>query len=98
VLALTEKYKPTKLHDFAGLAGPRTILTKLAAAPYESAWLLVGPSGTGKTTMALAVAAAIGAELHHIPAKGLRPGNSGARDRPVPLLPDVRDLAPNTRG
>jgi putative ATPase len=69
MLALTEKYKPAKLHDFAGLAGPRTIFTKLAASPYESAWLLVGPSGTGKTTLALAFAAAIGAELHHIPAK-----------------------------
>jgi DNA polymerase III delta prime subunit len=41
----------------------------LAAKPFESAWLFIGPSGTGKTTMALALAAAIPAELHHIPSQ-----------------------------
>lgn len=67
--SLVEKYKPSKIDAFAGLAKPRAILKAIAAAPYESAWLFLGPSGIGKTTMALAFAEAIGAELHHIPSK-----------------------------
>ena len=41
----------------------------LARNPRESAWLFVGPSGTGKTTMALALAQMVPAELHHIPSQ-----------------------------
>lgn len=66
---LTSKYQPLKLSDFAGLRVPKTILSKVAAAPYQSAWLLVGPAGTGKTTMAYAFAAEIGAQVHHIASK-----------------------------
>jgi DNA polymerase III gamma/tau subunit len=67
--ALTEKYRPRAIADFVGLDKPKKILAKLAAAPFESAWRFVGPSGTGKTTMAMALAAAIPAELHHIPSQ-----------------------------
>lgn len=67
--ALTEKYRPLTLGDFVGLEKPRKILCKLAANPYESAWLFVGPSGTGKTTAAMALAAMIPAELHHVPSQ-----------------------------
>src|SRR4051794_30095001 len=63
---LVEKYRPATLDALIGLARPRAVLTKLAAAPWESSFLLVGPSGTGKTTAGLALAAAIPAELHHI--------------------------------
>jgi replication-associated recombination protein RarA len=63
---LVEKYRPRRLEDFVGLPKQRAILGKLAADPWDSAWLLVGDSGTGKTTMALAVAEIMGAELHHI--------------------------------
>jgi replication-associated recombination protein RarA len=46
---------------------------KIAAAQrvprYASAWLFVGPSGTGKTSMALAICNAIAGELHHIPSQ-----------------------------
>jgi replication-associated recombination protein RarA len=66
---LTEKYRPESLASFVGLEKPRRIFEKLAANPYPSAWLFVGPSGTGKTTMAMALAAAIPAELHHIPSQ-----------------------------
>jgi DNA polymerase III gamma/tau subunit len=66
---LAEKYRPQKIQDFVGLEKAKRILAKLAANPYESAWLFVGPSGTGKTTMALALAAEVPAELHHIPAR-----------------------------
>jgi DNA polymerase III delta prime subunit len=48
------------------LEKPRKILSKLAANPFESAWLFVGPPGVGKTSMALAVASQLGAEVHHI--------------------------------
>lgn len=67
--SLTEKYRPRTIADFVGLDKPKKILSKLAAQPYESAWLFVGPSGTGKTTIAQALASAIPAELHHIPSQ-----------------------------
>jgi replication-associated recombination protein RarA len=67
--ALTERYRPQAIADFVGLDKPKKILARLAAKPFESAWLFIGPSGTGKTTMALALAAAIPAEIHHIPSQ-----------------------------
>jgi len=67
--ALAEKYRPLNLDSFVGLDKPRRICQKLASTPFPSAWLFVGASGTGKTTMALALAAAIPAELHHIPSQ-----------------------------
>lgn len=63
---LAEKYRPRRIAGFAGLEKQRKILSKLAAHPYPSAWLFVGPPGVGKTTMALALAAELGAEVHHI--------------------------------
>jgi len=66
---LSEKYRPHRIEDFAGLDKAKKIMAKFAANPYPSAWLFVGPSGTGKTSMGLALAAEIPAELHHIPAK-----------------------------
>ena len=65
-LPLAEKYRPRRIADFVGLHKPKKILAKLAANPFPSAWLFVGPSGTGKTTIALALAEAIPAEVHHI--------------------------------
>jgi replication-associated recombination protein RarA len=67
--SLTEKYRPRTIEDFAGLEKPKRILSKFAANPYPSAWLFVGPPGLGKTSMALALAATIRAELHHIPSQ-----------------------------
>ena len=67
--ALTEKYRPKLLGDFVGLERQRTILTNFAKNPYPTAFLFTGPSGTGKTVMALALAAAIPAELHHVPSQ-----------------------------
>jgi replication factor C subunit 2/4 len=66
---LSEKYRPKRIAEFVGLEKPKRIAAKLAANPYPSAWLFVGPSGTGKTTLALSLAAEMPAELHHIPAK-----------------------------
>ncbi len=64
--SLAEKYRPRRIAEFAGLEKQRKILSKLAANPYPSAWLFVGPPGVGKTSMALALAAELGAEVHHI--------------------------------
>lgn len=66
---LTEKYRPRSLDAFIGLEKPRKLAAKLAANPFSSAWLFIGPSGTGKTTLALALAEAIPAEVHHIPSQ-----------------------------
>ncbi len=63
---LAEKYRPRRIADFAGLEKQRKILAKLAANPYPSAWLFVGPPGVGKTSVALAIAGEMGAEIHHI--------------------------------
>lgn len=67
--SLTERYRPRAFSEFVGLDKPKRILSKFADAPYASAWLFVGPSGTGKTTMALAFGEAIRGELHHIPSQ-----------------------------
>jgi DNA polymerase III delta prime subunit len=66
---LAEKYRPQVIADFVGLERPKKILGRFASGPYQSAWLFVGPPGVGKTSMALALAAQIGAELHHIPSQ-----------------------------
>ncbi|MGC2226955.1 MAG: AAA family ATPase [Candidatus Sulfotelmatobacter sp.] len=66
---LAEKYRPQRIQDFVGLDKAKRIVANFVAKPYPSAWLFVGPSGTGKTTMGLALAAEMPAELHHIPAK-----------------------------
>lgn len=68
-VSLTERYRPRSIEQFVGLDKPKRLCAKLAAKPFESAWLFLGPSGTGKTTMALALAEMVPAELHHIPSQ-----------------------------
>jgi len=68
--SLSEKYRPHDLANFVGLEKPKRVLQKFAASPFPStAFLFVGPSGTGKTTMGLALCEAIRGELHHIPSQ-----------------------------
>src|SRR5258706_15913014 len=68
--SLSERYRPRTLADFVGLEKPKKVLRKFAANPFpNAAFLFVGPSGTGKTSMALALCEAIQGELHHIPSQ-----------------------------
>jgi DNA polymerase III gamma/tau subunit len=67
--SLTEKYRPRIVADFIGLEKPRKVLSAFLTRPAPSAWLFTGPPGVGKTTMALALAAQLGAELHKIPSQ-----------------------------
>ena len=72
---LAERYQPQTVSEFVGLDKPKRIMEKFCASAYPSAWLFVGPSGTGKTSMALAICKAVAGELHHIPSQVLRPGH-----------------------
>jgi replication factor C subunit 2/4 len=67
--SLAERYQPKTIDQFVGLEKPKKIMAKFAAGPYASAWIFVGPSGTGKTSMALAICNAVAGELHHIPSQ-----------------------------
>jgi DNA polymerase III delta prime subunit len=63
---LAEKYRPRTIDGFVGLDKVKRVLKKFAANPHESPWLFHGPSGVGKTSMALALAAEINAQVTHI--------------------------------
>ncbi len=65
---LVDKYQPQTVAEFL-CDKPRKIMSGFLHNPYPSAWFFLGPSGTGKTTMALALAKQIPAELHHIASK-----------------------------
>jgi replication-associated recombination protein RarA len=66
---LTEKFRPQTIEEFIGLDKPKRIAAKLVADPFASAYLFIGEPGLGKTTLALAIAAAMPAELHHVPSQ-----------------------------
>lgn len=63
---LTEKYRPQTISDFAGLDKVKRILSRFAANPQAIAFRFVGASGTGKTSMAYALASEIQAEVIHV--------------------------------
>lgn len=66
---LSEKLRPRILEDFVGLELPKAILESFVANPRPDAFFFFGPSGTGKTSMGLAICEAVDGELHHIPSK-----------------------------
>jgi replication-associated recombination protein RarA len=66
---LAEKYRPSTIPEFIGLDKVKKILAAFATRPTVSAWVFVGPPGTGKTSMAQALCAAIAGEFHHIPSQ-----------------------------
>jgi replication-associated recombination protein RarA len=63
------KYQPKAIADFIGIAEPKAALGALARQPYASAWLLTGPPGLGKTTVAQALFEHLGGQYQHIPAR-----------------------------
>lgn len=67
--SLADKYRPRRLRDFIGIPKPLAIMRALTINPYQSAWYFLGASGLGKTSLAMAVAEQIRAEIHHIPSQ-----------------------------
>jgi len=68
-VSLAEKYRPQTIAGFVGLERPKKVLSAFSKRPTSGAWLFTGPSGVGKSTMALALAGEIQAELHKIPSQ-----------------------------
>jgi replication-associated recombination protein RarA len=66
--ALVDKYQPQTVAEFL-CERPRKIMSGFLRNPFPSAWFFLGASGTGKTTMALALANQIPAQLHHVASK-----------------------------
>src|ERR1035438_8797978 len=66
---LTEKYRPRRVADFCGLDKAKRLAAHLIAQPKPINLFFLGPSGTGKTTMARAIAEEMPCELHHIPSR-----------------------------
>lgn len=66
---LSEKYRPKTLDGFIGLEKQKKILSNYVKRPYACPWFFKGDSGVGKSSMALALANELGAELHHIPSQ-----------------------------
>lgn len=64
---LCEKYRPARIADFAGLAETKKTLAGFVANPRAIGLLFVGPAGTGKTSMAIAVAREMAGFIHHVP-------------------------------
>ena len=65
---LSERYRPELIADFAGLSEVKKVLAGFVARPTNAGLLFVGPAGTGKTSMALALAREIGGFVHHVKA------------------------------
>ena len=65
-MLLVEKYRPSKIDGFVSIESARETARDLVTNPYSSAWTFVGDSGTGKTTLAQAIASELGAEVKHI--------------------------------
>jgi len=68
-MLLVEKYKPTKVSEFIGMQDAKDAALDLLANPYSTALLFIGAPGTGKTSLALALADELGAQLHHVPSQ-----------------------------
>jgi replication-associated recombination protein RarA len=66
---LSDKYRPRRIADFAGLAEPKKILTGFVSNPRNCGFLFVGPAGTGKTSMGIALASELKGFMHHIKAR-----------------------------
>jgi replication-associated recombination protein RarA len=66
---LTEKYRPLRIADFVGLEKAKKICGRLIQQPMPMNLFFIGNSGTGKSTLARAMAEEMPAELHHVPSR-----------------------------
>lgn len=64
---LTERYRPRTLDEIAGQPRVVDFLKRFATYPHANAFIFEGETGTGKTTAAMALAAAIGCDLTQKP-------------------------------
>lgn len=63
---LTEEYRPTWIADFCGLEKQKKVLSALVKSPRVCNLLFKGAPGTGKSTMAMAFANELMAQIWHI--------------------------------
>lgn len=65
---LSEKYRPMRIAEFAGLTETKRTLAGFAANPRSIGLLFCGSAGTGKTSMGIALAREVDGFLHHVSA------------------------------
>lgn len=65
---LSERYRPQTIAEFAGLSEVKRVLNGFVQRPTNAGFVFVGPAGTGKTSMAFALAREIGGFVHHVKA------------------------------
>lgn len=63
---LEDKYQPKRIQDFIGLELAKPYLQDIINRPRPTSILLVGPPGTGKTSLGLALADELPGTLHHL--------------------------------
>jgi len=63
---LTEEFKPARIAEFVGLEKQKKILASLAKNPRPCGLLFRGATGTGKTSMAYALASELSADVWHV--------------------------------
>lgn len=71
-LPLTEKYRPAEIDGFLNCIDAKATVKDLLARPRFGALFFVGPPGTGKTSMGLALARELGAGLIHVASQSLK--------------------------
>jgi hypothetical protein len=68
-VSLADKYSPRHVRDFLGLEDAKAAMLGLLRQPRSAGFLFVGPPGSGKTTMGMALAEDLPSSLHHVPAQ-----------------------------